>query len=249
VTVQGVHSKRSVELLKSTAGARPDWGGSDAAAGFETLLRPLVWRDSRRVLAFDAATIAGMEIVPLSAVTWPALAELFAAGGDPKWCWCQFWRKPGSNWSNTTAADNRADLEAMAGGDPAPGLVALQDGVAVGWVGLGPRDGFARLARSRTLPQLPGEDVWVVNCFVVARTARRSGVAKALLAAAVDYARDHGARTIEGYPVATGGGRISSASVYTGTMSMFEGEGFAKAADSTSKASPGTPRVVMRLEP
>ena len=189
-----------------------------------------------------------MNIEPLSRSTWPALAELFAAGGDPKWCWCQFWRKPGSNWSNTTAADNRADLERLAGGDPAPGLVALRDGVAVGWVGLGPRDGFPRLARSRTLPQLPGDDIWVINCFVVAKTARRGGVAKALLDAAVEYATAHGARILEGYPVATDGGRIPSASVYTGTASMFLGAGFTKAADSTSKASAGTPRVVMRRE-
>jgi GNAT superfamily N-acetyltransferase len=189
-----------------------------------------------------------MEIVALTPATWPALADLFAAGGDPKWCWCQFWRKPGSNWSNTSAADNRADLEGMAGGDPAPGLVALRDGVAVGWVGLGPRDGFPRLARSRTLPQLPGEGVWVINCFVVAKAARRSGVATALLEAAVEYAAAHGARILEGYPVATAGGRIPSASVYTGTASMFDAAGFTKAADSRSKAAAGTPRVVMRRE-
>jgi GNAT superfamily N-acetyltransferase len=190
-----------------------------------------------------------MRIVPLTTEVWPALADLFAAGGDPKWCFCQFWRKPGSNWSNTTPAANRADLEALASADPAPGLVALDGDAAVGWVGLGPREAFPRLARSRTLPQLPGEDVWSVNCFVVARTARRNGVAKALLAAAIEYARDHGARLVEGYPVSTGGIRISSASVYTGTASMFEGAGFEVAAQSTSKASSGTPRVVMRREP
>jgi GNAT superfamily N-acetyltransferase len=189
-----------------------------------------------------------MRIVPLTPETWPALAELFAAGGDPKWCWCQFWRKPGSNWSNTSAADNRADLERMAGGDPAPGLVALRDGKAVGWVGLGPREDFPRLARSRTLPHLPGKDVWVINCFVVARTARRSGVATALLAAAMEYVDAHGARIVEGYPVATDGTRISSASVYTGTLSMFEDAGFTVVAPSTSKASAGTPRVVVRRE-
>ena len=127
--------------------------------------------------------------------------------------------------------------------------MALDGDEAVGWVGLGPRDAFPRLARSRTLPQLPGEDVWSINCFVVARASRRSGVAKALLAAAVDYARDHGARLVEGYPVSTGGTRISSASVYTGTASMFEAAGFEVAAQSTSKASSGTPRVVMRREP
>ncbi len=187
-----------------------------------------------------------MEIVPASPDVWPALAELFAAGGDPKWCWCQFWRKPGSNWSNTTADDNRDSLRALVDRDPAPGLVALRDGAAVGWVGLGPREEFGRLGRSRTIPQLPGEGVWVVNCFVVARTARRSGIASALLDAAVEYARDHGATLLEGYPVATSGGRISSASVYTGTASMFERAGFSVAARTTSKAAAGTPRVVMR---
>ena len=69
-----------------------------------------------------------------STETWDALAQLFAAGGDPRWCWCQFWRKPGSNWSNTTADDNRRDLRALVDGDGlAPGLVAIDDdGKAVG---------------------------------------------------------------------------------------------------------------------
>jgi GNAT superfamily N-acetyltransferase len=188
----------------------------------------------------------GLEVVPLTSDSWPALAELFSAGGDARWCWCQFWRKPGSNWSNTPADDNRASLRALVDRDPAPGLVALLDGKAVGWVGLGPREAFGRLPRSRTIPQLPGDGVWVVNCFVVARTARRSGVARALLDAAVEYARDHGAALLEGYPVATGGGRISSASVYTGTASMFERAGFDISAPTSSKAASGTPRVVMR---
>jgi GNAT superfamily N-acetyltransferase len=187
-----------------------------------------------------------LHVVPASVDVWPQIVELFAAGGDPKWCWCQFWRKPGSNWSNTSPDENRRDLERLVAAEPAPGLVALRDGAAVGWVGLGPREDFPRLARSRTLPQLPGDRVWVVNCFVVARTARRSGVASALLGAAVEYAREHGAALVEGYPVSTGGTRISSASVYTGTAGMFERAGFERVADSTSKASSGTSRVVVR---
>lgn len=191
-----------------------------------------------------------IKIVPLTPDTWPALADLFSAGGDPRWCWCQFWRKPGSNWSNTTADDNREDLRALAAGDGvAPGLVALEDRKAVGWVGLGPREGFGRLARSRTLPQLLGDDVWVINCFVVAKGSRRSGVASALLEAAIAYAREHGAGTLEAYPVQTGGSRISSASVYTGTAAMFERAGFTVFAPSSSKAAAGTPRVVMRRAP
>jgi GNAT superfamily N-acetyltransferase len=188
-------------------------------------------------------------ILPLSPATWPALADLFAAGGDPRWCWCQYWRRPGANWTNTTPSENRADLEALVGADPAPGLVAMRDGVAVGWVGLGPREAFPRLGRSRTLPQLPGEAVWVINCFVVARQERGRGVGDALLTAAVEYARDHGARVVEGFPVETGGVRMPSAGAYTGTRGMFDRAGFVEAAPTTSKAAGGRPRVVMRRAP
>ncbi len=190
--------------------------------------------------------MATLDIKPLSSDSWDALAGLFAAGGDPKWCWCQFWRKAGSNWTNTTAEDNRADLRALVDGDSAPGLVALLDGKAVGWVGLGPRDEFGRLARSRTIPRLPGDGVWVVNCFVVARTARGMGVASALLDAAVEYARTHGAAIVEGYPVETGEARVSSASAYTGTAGMFERAAFETVSPTTSKTASGRPRVVAR---
>jgi GNAT superfamily N-acetyltransferase len=189
-----------------------------------------------------------MQIVPASAGLWPTIADLFGSTSTLRWCWCQFWRKPGSNWTNTTPADNRADLEALVGADPAPGLVALEDGLAVGWMGLGPREAFPRMTRSRVLPQLPGERVWVVNCFVVARRARGRGIADALLAAAVEYARAHGAALVEGIPVDTGGERMPSASAYTGTRGMFERAGFEEAARSTSKASGGRPRVVMRRD-
>lgn len=187
-----------------------------------------------------------MEIVPASPALWPAIAELFAAGGDPKWCWCQYWRKPGTNWTNTAPADNRADLEALVGGEPVPGLVAVRHGTAIGWVGLGPREAFPRLARSRTLPQLPGDAVWSINCFVVARKERGRGVGDALLRVAVDYARENGARLLEGFPVETSGERMPSAGAYTGTRGMFERAGFELAAPTTSKAGGGRRRVVMR---
>jgi hypothetical protein len=56
------------------------------------------------------------------------------------------------NWSNATAASNRAVLEKATRGGArrgrAPGLVAYRDGEAVGWVGLSPREDYERLEHS-----------------------------------------------------------------------------------------------------
>jgi GNAT superfamily N-acetyltransferase len=51
-------------------------------------------------------------------------------------------------------------------------------------------------------------------------------VARALLDAAVDYAREHGATLLEGYPVETDGQRLPAANAYKGTVGMFERAGF-----------------------
>jgi GNAT superfamily N-acetyltransferase len=88
--------------------------------------------------------------------------------------------------------------------------------------------------------------VWSIVCFVVGRRSRGQGVAKALLDAAVHYARDHGATTLEAYPVDLADGeRIASASVYRGTVAMFERAGFEVA---ERRRAPGakTERPIMR---
>jgi GNAT superfamily N-acetyltransferase len=189
-----------------------------------------------------------LEVRPLDATTWDALARLFERPGDPRWCWCMFWRKPGSSWANADAAANRAGLRTLADAPRSPGLVAVRGDEAVGWVSVAPRPDYPRLARSRTIPQLPGEDVWAVVCFVVARTARRTGVAATLLDAAADLARTGGARVLEGYPVRTDGARMPSAAAYTGTLGMFERAGFVVVAETSSRPAPGLLRVVVRRQ-
>ena len=59
---------------------------------------------------------------------------------------------------------------------------------------------YERLAHSRVLAPLDDKPVWSIVCFVVGRRSRGQGVANALLDAAIDYARDHGATTARGLP-------------------------------------------------
>ncbi len=167
-----------------------------------------------------------LDIQPLTLDRFADLAALFDEGGDPKWCSCTYFRVRGRDWSNSTAAGNRDELKTLAGRDLAPGLVAYREGKAVGWVSLGPREDFDRLAYSRILAPVDDTPVWSIVCFVVSRGSRGLGVASGLLDAAITYARAHRASTLEAYPVDTAGERIPAANAYHGTLGMFERAGF-----------------------
>jgi GNAT superfamily N-acetyltransferase len=189
-----------------------------------------------------------VRIVPLGPEAWPALAALFEEGGDPRWCWCQFWRVRGADFGSSATGANRDRLHALIERDPAPGLVALdEDGQAVGWVSLGPREDFERLERSRVRPRLDDVPVWSIVCFVVSRRARRSGLQLQLLEAAIAYAREHGAPALEAYPVDTSMGKPTAATLYSGTLSTFQRAGFRVARQVDSRQATVV-RSIVRLE-
>ena len=195
---------------------------------------------------------AELEIQPLTAERLPDLAALFGQGGDPMWCWCSFFRVRNVDFQGATAASNRRvlerALETTAAEGRAPGLIAYREDEPIGWVSVGPRDDYDRLQHSRILAPIDDRPVWSIVCFVVARSARKQGVAKALLDAAIAYAREHGATLLEGYPVETDGGRVPAANAYKGTLTMFERAGFEIAARRrANRASPERPIVRRRV--
>ena len=129
----------------------------------------------------------------------------------------------------------------------APGLVAYRDGAAIGWVSLGPREDYERLAFSKMLRPVDDRPVWSIVCFVVAGRQRGKGVATALLDASIDYARERGAKTLEAYPIHESRGRVSSDAAYTGTQGMFERAGF-EVVELRQWNQTSPPRPIMRLE-
>ncbi len=187
-----------------------------------------------------------LEVLPLTPERFDDLAALFEAGGDPRWCWCTFFRVRGRDWSNSTAAGNRAELAARAGDEPPAGLLAYEGGTVVGWVSVGPRETYDRLTHSRVLGPVDDTPVWSVVCFVVAKRARGQGVARALLDAAIDHARRHGATHLEAYPADTDGSRIPAANLYAGTLRMFEDAGFEVIARRQANAATRV-RPIVRL--
>jgi GNAT superfamily N-acetyltransferase len=197
---------------------------------------------------FESAALA---VRPLTPERFADLAALFGQGGDPKWCWCAYFRVRGRNWTNSTAVGNREVLEtatrSLTEAGRAPGLLAYDGKIVVGWVSLGPRSDYDRLTHSSVLAPVDDAPVWSIVCFVVGRRSRGRGLAGALLDAAIDYARDHGATTLEAYPVDLAGSeRIPSANAYTGTLAMFERAGFTVVARRQANAATRV-RPIVRL--
>lgn len=195
-----------------------------------------------------------LEILPLTPDRLPDLAKLFGQGGDPRWCWCSWYRLRSTDFRSATPASNRAVLKravTTTGSEGrAPGLVAYIGQEAVGWVSLGPRDDYERLRHSRVLAPVDDQPVWSIICFVVGRKSRGQGIATALLDAAMAYAAEHGATLLEAYPADTDGGRIPAAQAFKGTVSMFERAGF-EVVDRrrANRSSPVRPIVRRSLAP
>jgi len=183
-----------------------------------------------------------LEIRPVDAGQWSAVTTLFGPKGASVGCWCMFWRLPNAEMNAGTDDDRRAALESVVSSGEPSGLLAYLDGEPVGWCAVAPRTEFRRLPRTKALDLTDPEDerVWSVTCFVVRADRRRAGVATALLDAAVDYARSHGATAVEGYPSAVGTGGASKLS--TGTLGLFSGAGFTQPAQPTGR------RTVVRRE-
>lgn len=189
------------------------------------------------------ATRNEVEVRPVTGHDLADLAVLFDTSGTCRGCWCTFFLLSGKEFQAGWGETNRIRFAEFAAGVGAPvGLLAYRDGTPAGWCAAGPRARYARILRS---PLMRGRDaaeddaVWLVPCFYVRRDARRSGITRTLLAAAVELAAEHGATAVEGLPLA-GSGRHPSAEAYVGTEDVFQACGF----QAVERPSPK--RVVMR---
>jgi GNAT superfamily N-acetyltransferase len=167
---------------------------------------------------------------------------------DANVCWCLTYRIP-SRLNRELRGPARGEFVAeLCQRDLPPGVLAYDGDVPVGWAGVAPRADLASFARANSkIPHLDDQPVWTVWCFRTRAGNRGRGIAHALLAGAVDFARAHGAPAIEGYPVDNRGARVNQTMAYVGTVALFERAGFEKVSDTASVLD-GLPRVLMRLD-
>ncbi len=163
-----------------------------------------------------------IQVHPLSPDRWPDLVDLFERPGPrggtpmPGSCWCMWWRRRTGD-----STKNKRAMRSLVGSGDEPGLIAYADGVPVGWVSVGRRDSFAQLLRSpQYKPRDNDQQVFAIVCFYVDPRWKRSGVGTALVDAAIEWARRHGAASIEAYP--------NDSPDFMGRRETFERRGFTR---------------------
>ena len=186
------------------------------------------------------------QVFPVTADRWPDLESLFGPKGAYAGCWCMNWRLKRSVYKELDGEGRKDELRNLTYNNRVPGVLAYADGAPVGWCSIGPRQEFAALETSRILKRIDDLPVWSIVCFYVAKTARRSGLMKALLRGAVDYARQQGARIVEGYPIdmqtpLLAGQKLTGYSGFMGIASVYRDAGFVEV-DRASET-----QLIMRL--
>lgn len=165
---------------------------------------------------------------------------------DANVCWCLSYRISSKDNIALWGTERGQLMERLCAQDPPPGVLAYDGDVVVGWAAVHPRAGTS-FAGNRKIPHVDDVDVWAVWCIRVRPGHRGKGISHHLLTGAVEFARDHGAPAIEGYPVDNEGKKVDLTMAYVGTRKLFERAGFIKAADTDSVLN-GFPRVLMRLD-
>ena len=202
------------------------------------------------------ATTTEVTVIPANEASWEDLQAVLGTRGDASRCQCQRYKmQPGESWRSvgTEELAHRLRTQTESGNqesETTSGLVAYLDGEPAGWCAVEPRNTYPRLARNCRVPwEGRAEDktdgsVWAVTCFVTRMGFRRRGISRALAHAAVGFARDHGARALEGYPMVTQPRDKATllSELHVGSRRTFADAGF------TEVNRPSIRRVVMRID-
>jgi predicted GNAT family acetyltransferase len=184
---------------------------------------------------------------PLTPDAWPLFEELFGKQGACYGCWCTHFRLPPALRRENDRQRNKDFIRARIEAGPPPGLLAIEDGKAIGWMQIGPRadvpefNNTGRVSAPLEPREATDPAVWAISCFFIRARARGSGLTHRLVADGVEFAKRGGARVLEACPIDQS--RDSrSIGLFVGSTRVFERAGFQTVA--TRKAG----RPLMRLE-
>jgi GNAT superfamily N-acetyltransferase len=193
-----------------------------------------------------------ISVVPANEASWEDLQTVFGTRGQACRCQCQRYKLRRRESFRSFPAEERAHRlrQQTDCGHPesgtTSGLVAYLGDEPVGWCAVEPRTAYEGLVRNNRVPwegrteDKTDDSVWAVTCLFTRAGFRKRGISRALARAAVDFARERGARAIEGYPMTTKNAILEE--LHVGTEGVFANAGFKEVSRPTLR------RVVMRVE-
>jgi len=179
-----------------------------------------------------------LTIEPLGPGNVAALEALFEAAGCA--CYCRYFHFTGTKneWLERLAfrpEEGARELRVLATSVAGPeGLVAREGAVARGWAKVTPLAAVPKLrAQGAYRPLDLGDETTtlVLGCLLVAPAARAKGVAEALVAGAVAYARALGAPRLLGLPRRSDH-RLYDEEAFAGPERLYVKQGFVVLHDS-----------------
>lgn len=162
---------------------------------------------------------------PLTRSRWDDLERVFGPNGANSGCWCMWFRRPRKEWQAEHGAGNRDAFKGLVEAGAPLGVLAYVGGTPAGWCAVAPREDYQTLAKSRLFPPTGEAGLWAISCLFVHREFRRTGLSRPLIEGAVAYAKKHGARTVEAYPVVAED-RADPARGFHGFAEVFRQAGF-----------------------
>ena len=193
-----------------------------------------------------------IDVVPANAASCQDLKAVLGTRGPASRCQCQRYKLAPRETFAAVPVEVRVErLHQQIGcGEPGAevtsGLVAYLGDDPVGWCAVEPRSSYAGLVRAYKVAwegrdeDRADDTVWAVTCLFTRAGFRRRGVSRALARAAVDFARERGARALEAYPMTTT--TSVTEELHVGTRDTFAAAGL------TVVSRPSARRVVMRIE-
>ena len=167
---------------------------------------------------------------PVTPDRWDDLEQLFGPRGAIGGCWCMWWRIKRKEFEQQQGEGNHDAMCSIVDSGKVPGILAYSDGAPVAWCSVAPREDFPVLDRSPILKRVDDRPVWSIVCFFIAKDYRHQHLSSRMLKAAVDYAAQHGARIVEGYPITPKKDQAPDIYIFTGLESTFVKAGFVEVA-------------------
>jgi GNAT superfamily N-acetyltransferase len=196
--------------------------------------------------------VSEVTVVPANEASWADLQTVFGTRGPASRCLCQRFKLARRESFASFPAEERAHRlreQTDCGhreSSTTSGLVGYLDGEPVGWCAVEARTAYGGLLRNNRVPwadrmeDKTDDSVWAVTCLFTRAGFRKRGVSRALARTAVAFARERGARALEGYPITTTDVILEELNV--GTVAVFAAAGLVEVSRPTSR------RVVMRID-